>query len=79
MPKASTFGGRNIPLPHPPSMASKAGHVQLCHRLALTTLTEHPPYENPGYATDCYAIVNSVAVYLYFQPLSLPIHLVYAI
>ena len=53
MPKASAFGGRgHIPLPHPPPMASQAGHAWL-HRglLLLFSPTEHPLDENPGYAT----------------------------
>ena len=36
MPKTSAFGGRgHIPLPHPPPMASKAGHAQLRSGLLL--------------------------------------------
>ena len=51
MPKTSAFGWRGyIPLPHPPPMASKAGHARLRHRLLLLHLTEHTPRENPGYA-----------------------------
>ena len=44
MPKASTFSGKeHIPLPHPPPMASQAGHAQLHRRLLLLfSLTEHP-------------------------------------
>ena len=52
MLKTSAFSGRgHIPPPHPPPMASKAGHVWLRHGpLLLHHL--HPPYQNPGYTPD---------------------------
>ena len=54
MPKASAFSGRgHISLPHPPPMASKAGHAQLRRGLLLLhQLTDHPPHKNPGYTPD---------------------------
>ena len=61
MSKASAFGGReNIPLPHPPPMASQAGRAQL-HRglLLLFFLIEHLLDENPGYATGTGKLVCS--------------------
>ena len=65
MPKASTF--RHTPLP--PPMASKPGHVRL--RCGLSKLhhiitivppsfiSEHPPYENPGYAPEMCVNIQS--------------------
>ena len=61
MPKASIFGGRgHIPLPHPPPMASKAGHAWLRCGLLLLHLTEHPPHQNPGYTPVWLAYASEI-------------------
>ena len=50
----------HIPLSHPPSMASIAGHALLRRGLLLLYETEHPPHENPGYALICTEIEHNV-------------------